>query len=85
MKYKMLSEETRKFIKGGIYRDVDAELREQADRLFRLTMDDSEKLGFTEYLMKEYAHKKAKEVFIRALDNIRNLANNKEIKKISWK
>jgi hypothetical protein len=80
----MFSEETRKFIKSGIYREVDAELREMADRLFKLTMLD-ENLPFTEKLMKEYAHNKAKEIFIRSLDNIKNLATDKEIKKVSWK
>jgi hypothetical protein len=80
----MLSEDAKNFINSAVYKEIDRQMRDIADRLFALTMAD-ETLPFTEKLMKEYAHKKAKEAYLKALDNIINLTIQKEFKKVSWK
>jgi hypothetical protein len=78
-----MTEEMQKFIKSGLYRELEEELASYADKYFK--MEAGEDLPFTERLMKKYAVEKSRECFLDGLKNIRNRLNPKEIKPISWK
>jgi hypothetical protein len=79
-----LSEDTINFIKSAPYKEIEAELILNADKLFTLT-DKDEALPFTERLMKQYSIEKAKAYYLAALRNNRGEAFKKEFEKISWK
>jgi hypothetical protein len=79
-----ISDDVKEFIKTKPYKEIEASLLYSAENLIRLGAKD-ESLPFTEGLMKEYALKMAKEYFKTALNNLNNLANKKDIEKISWK